>query len=139
MLSQPTATTAHGRVLLAGGGDHKEWGIGGRLRYRPRSSGEGLNIVLEPSFGETGSRLADLWSIDSSDLAFNSSEPEAQLRGEMSYGVLYDAGMLTPYSNLSLSQGGNSTVGLGLRYRLPSNLELNLRGERECCTANRPC
>ena len=124
------STTAHGRVLLAGG-DQKEWGVGGRLRYRPRNSGEGLNIVLEPSIGETGSRLADLWSIDGSDLAFSSDEPEAQLRGEMSYGVLYGAGVLTPYSALSLSEGGSSTVGLGLRYRLPSSLELDLRGEQE--------
>ena len=129
------STTAHGRVLLAGG-DHKEWGVGGRLRYRPVDSGEGINLVLEPSIGETGSRLADLWSLDGSDLAFNSDEPAAQLRGEMSYGVLYGAGMLTPYSALSLSQGGSSTIGLGLRYRLPSSLELDLRGERECCTVN---
>ena len=129
------STTAHGRVLLAGG-DHKEWGIGGRLRYRPRNSGEGLNIVLEPSIGETGSRLADLWSIDGSDLAFSSDEPQTQLRGEMSYGVLYGAGVLTPYSSLSLCQGGSSTIGLGLRYRLPSSIELDLRGEREYCPVN---
>ena len=129
------STTAHGRVLLAGG-DQKEWGIGGRLRYQPRNSGEGVNIVLEPSIGATGSRLADLWSLDGSDLAFSNDEPEAQLRGEMSYGVLYDAGVLTPYSNFSLSEGGSSTVGLGLRYRLPSSLELDLRGEQECCSAN---
>ena len=125
------STTAHGRVLLAGGEDHEEWGVGGRLRYQPGNRGEGLNAVLEPSFSDTGSRLADLWALDGSDLALRNDEaPEAQLRGELSYGIFRNAGILTPYSNLVLTEG-NSTIGLGLRYLLPSSLQLDLRGEQQ--------
>ena len=126
------STTVHGRILLAGGEDHEEWGVGGRLRYQPGNRGEGLNVVLEPSIGDTGSHLVDLWALDGSDLALWSDDeaPGVQLRGELSYGIFHNAGILTPYSNLVLSEG-NGTIGLGLRYRLPSSLQLDLRGEQQ--------
>ena len=123
------STSANARVLLAGG-DQREWGLGGSLRYQPRSNGEGVNIVLEPSIGMTDSRFSELWSFDNAGLAF-SGAPKAQMRGEISYGILRTAALLTPYSDFSLSEGSLRALGLGLRYHLPSSLEADLRGEQK--------
>ena len=43
---------ASARVLLFDG-ESQEWGIGGGVQTRPRPSGEGLSLSLQPSFGPT--------------------------------------------------------------------------------------
>ena len=125
------STTAHARVLLAGG-DQREWGVSGRLNFDPGTEGEGLTMALEPSIGATSSRLQDLWSLAEPELAVSSAVPKARFQGELGYGFSAWSGLVTPYSEFSITEGGSQTIGLGLRYsRWSSGLEMDLRVEQE--------
>ena len=119
------------RVLL-GGGHRREWGVGGYLRFTPsRRNGEGLSLSLQPSFGVTGTRLDELWSLaGNSDLAIHNDPPNARLDAELAYGFpLGNNAILTPYTELTWGETA-STYGAGLRYGLNTSLELNLKGTR---------
>ena len=125
------SATVDARVLL-GGGHHREWGIGGHLRLTPsKRDGEGLSLTLQPSFGITGTKLDELWSLPSnSDLAINNDQPTTRLDAELAYGFpLGNNALLTPYTELTWGEDG-STYGAGLRYGLNSSLELDLKGAR---------
>ena len=133
------STTLDTRVLL-GGGHHREWGIGGHLRLTPsRRNGEGLSLTLQPSFGVTGTRLAELWSLSGDgDLAINNNQPGARLDAELAYGFPLGDALLTPYTELVWEEAA-STYGTGLRYSLPpSFLELDLKGVRRSNTDGNP-
>ena len=122
------STTVDTRVLL-GGGDRREWGIGGHLRLTPsRQGGKGLSLTLQPSLGVTGTRLAELWSLSGDgDLAINSDGPAARLDARLAYGFPLDNALLTPYTEAMWDEAA-STYGAGLRYRLNTSLELDLKG-----------
>ena len=123
------SATGDARVLL-GGGDRKEWGIGGNLRFTPaRRGGEGLSLALQPSIGVTRTQLDDLWSLsDDVDLAMGNHLPGARLNAEVAYGFrLGEDVLLTPYTEVVLGQDA-STYGAGLRYALKSSLDLDLKG-----------
>ena len=123
------SATVDTRVLLDGG-HHKEWGIGGHLRLTPsRRDGEGLSLTLQPSFGVTGTRLEELWSLSGDgDLAINNDRPNARLDAELAYGFrpLGNA-LFTPYTELTWEETANA-YGAGLRYHLNPSLELDLKG-----------
>ena len=123
------SATGDARMLL-GGGDRKEWGIGGNLRLTPaRRGGEGLSLTLQPSIGVTRTQLDDLWSLsDDVDLAMGNDLPGARLNAEVAYGFrLGKDVLLTPYTEVVLGQDA-STYGAGLRYALKSSLDLDLKG-----------
>ena len=124
------SATVDTRVVL-GGGHHREWGMGGYLRFTPsRRAGEGLSLTLQPSFGVTGTRLDELWSLSGDgDLANNNDPPGARLDAELAYGVPLGDGLLTPYTEVAWEEGG-SIYGAGLRYGLNRSLELDLKGAR---------
>ena len=50
-----------GRLLLAVGGGHEEWGVGGNIQIDPGAGG-GLAVGLNPSWGRAGSGVEALWS-----------------------------------------------------------------------------
>ena len=122
------STTVDTRVLL-GGGDRREWGIGGHLRLTPsRQGGKGLSLTLQPSLGVTGTRLAELWSLSGDgDLAINSDGPGARLDARLAYGFPLGNALLTPYTEAAWEEAA-STYGAGLHYRLNTSLELDLKG-----------
>ena len=123
------SATVDTRVLL-GGGHHREWGMGGHLRFATsrragEGDGEGLSLALEPSFGVTGTRLDELWSLSGEgDLAINNDPPGARLDARLAYGFRHGD---VPYTEMVLEEGG-STCGAGLRYGLNPFLELDLKG-----------
>ena len=133
------SATADGRLLL-GGGDRKEWGIGGNLRFMPDRDGEGLSLTVEPSIGNpTGTRLVDLWLTDHGDIATGKDMPGARLSTELGYGFRLDSlALITPYSEISLADGGSSTIGIGLRYSTSADdLHLDLKaGRRQSASGN---
>ena len=94
------SATLDTRVLL-GGGHHREWGIGGHLRLTPsRRNGEGLSLTLQPSFGITGTRLAELWSLsENGDLAINNNQPGARLDAKLAYGFPWATPSSPPIRN----------------------------------------
>ena len=122
------SATVDTRVLL-GGGHHREWGIGGHLRFAPsRRAGEGLSLTLQPSFGVTGTRLDELWSLSGDgDPVMDNDLPGARLDAELAYGFPLGNALLTPYTEVVLEEGA-STGGAGLRYHLNTSLELDLKG-----------
>ena len=124
------SATVDGRVLL-GGGDQKEWGIGGNLRVTPsRRGGEGLSLSLQPSVGVSRPRLDALWSLtEGGDLAVGNDLPGARLDAEVAYGFRLGNALLTPYTEVVLEQDASS-YGAGLRYDLMSSLDLDLKGTR---------
>ena len=129
------SATVEPRVVL-GGGHHREWGIGGHLRLAPsRQAGEGLSLTLQPSFGVTGTRLEELWSLSGDgDLAVNNDPPGARLDARLAYGFPLGDAILTPYTEVTWAETAN-TYGAGLRYGLtPSPLELDLKGTRRSGT-----
>ena len=119
------------RVLLFGG-DRKEWGMGGGLRYRPGPKGQGLSLSLQPSFGQQDNSLALFYKDgfplnDDLELSLSSQPLTAQLQAELAYGFRTANGnaLLTPYTDASLAHNSN-TYSAGLRYELDSGLELDL-------------
>ena len=133
------SATVDARVLL-GGGDRKEWGMGGHFRFTApsRRNGEGLSLTLQPSFGITDTRLDELWSLSGNgDLAINNDQPGARLDAELAYGFPLGDAILTPYAELTWEDTTN-TYGGGLRYGLNPSLELDLTGTRRSGTDGNP-
>ena len=122
------SATVDTRVLL-GGGDRREWGMGGQLRFTPsKRDGEGLSLTLQPSFGVTGTRLDELWSLSGDgELAINNHQPGARLDAQLAYGFPLGDALLTPYTEVAW-EDATSTYGAGLRYGLNPFLELDLKG-----------
>ena len=119
---------ASARVLLFDG-ESQEWGIGGGVQTRPRPSGEGLSLSLQPSFGPTSQRLSDLDEVlGVSDLALNTTNPQptARLNAELGYGFRRGNGVMTPYTDLSFSHS-SSSYSAGLRYALDTGLDLDFK------------
>ena len=52
---------AMSRVLLAHAGNTKEWSAGLSVQFEPKDNGRGLSFLLQPSYGEPGSGVAQLW------------------------------------------------------------------------------
>ena len=128
------SATVDTRVLL-GGGDRKEWGMGGHLRFAPSrqdgaGEGEGLTVSLQPSFGVTGTRLNELWSLSGDgELAINDNPPGARLDAQLAYSFRHNEALFTPYTELTW-EDATTTYGAGLRYHLNTSLELDLKGVR---------
>ena len=124
------SATVNTRVFL-GSGHHREWGIGGHLRFTSsRHNEEGLSLTLQPSFGVTATKLEQLWSLSGNGaLAVNNDPPAARLDARLAYGFPLANAILTPYTEVAWEEGG-STYGAGLRYGLSPSLELDLKGTR---------
>ena len=89
-------------------------------------------MLLEPSIGSTSSRLQDLWSLGEPELAVSSAAPKARFQGEVGYGFSAWSGLVMPYSDFSITEGGSQAIGLGLRFsHWSSGLEMDLRVEQE--------
>ena len=124
------STTLNGRLLLDGG-DEQEWGLGGGISYGPSNQGTGLSVVLETSLGDTASTLAQLWSMEDLALSLPGKATGAALRAEVGYGFPMGSALLTPYSDVSLSDAGRTSLGLGLRYGWTARLDLDLKVEQQ--------
>ena len=121
------SATVDTRVLLSGG-DRKEWGAGGQLRLTSSRDGEGLSLTLQPSFGVTGTRLNELWSLSGDgDPAINNDPPGGRLDAQLAYSFRHHHALFTPYTEAIWEEDG-STYGAGLRYHLNPFLELEFKG-----------
>ena len=49
------------RTLLSHSGEYEEWGVSGLVRIDPGASGQGLALVVQPAWGQTGSGVDQLW------------------------------------------------------------------------------
>ncbi len=129
------------RVLVAGKGDAKEWGLSGVISLRPSADGSGLSFSLTPGYGVTASSMQQLWQqglID--DLSANGQggdagnsydySPTLDVRLDYGMNTLRGPGLITPYTEMSFGDNKN-TYRLGLQWQRSLLFELKLVAERE--------
>ncbi len=120
------------RTLLSHSGDHEEWGVSGLVRIDPGASGQGLAFSLRPAWGETAGGVRRLWGGDVTALGAAAAEHGAgRVSARLAYGIgdTWGAeGVLTPYTDVSLSDAGSRRLGLGGRYDIGPWVGMSLEG-----------
>ncbi len=121
-----------GRMLVAHGGDHEEWGAGGSLRLDPGTSGRGFSLSLAPSWGLLQNGVDRLWQHGLAGTATGSADAAMRMTGEVGYGLsaFGGRGVLTPYTGFVLSGRGTKEYRTGARLRMVSSFDLALQGTR---------
>ena len=140
------------RALLGHTGDHRAWGIGGLMRVESGADGQGLAVMISPSYGGDfgGDSLAaggyggdgsrGLWNRNSAAAA-DSAAPVARLNAEVGYGMpaaglirafgfadsagAFGDGMLTPYSALRVGDARRD-YRLGVKWSTGPHIDLDL-------------
>ncbi|MDD9990381.1 MAG: autotransporter domain-containing protein [Rhodospirillales bacterium] len=122
--------TVEGRVrtLLSHSGDYEETGVSGLVRIAPGSSGQGLALVVQPAWGQTGSGVNRLW--ENGVTAGVSPDNQARLNTEIGYGlgVAPGMGVVTPYAGLGLAGEGAQWWRMGARWQLAPAASVSVEG-----------
>ena len=122
--------TVEGRVrtLLNHSGDYEETGVSGLVRIAPGSSGQGLALVVQPAWGQTGSGVQRLW--ETGVTAAGSPDNQARLNAEIGYGlgVAPGMGVVTPYAGLGLAGEGAQWWRMGARWQLAPAASVSVEG-----------
>ena len=126
---------ANARTLVAHeDSGYEEWGAGGSVRLDPGTSGRGLSLSLAPVWGTPSSGVERLWSArDAAGLAPGGEfEAERRLEAELGYGfgAPRGLGVVTPYTGLTLADGGGRTWRVGARWKVMRDVTLALEGTR---------
>ena len=123
-----------GHVLLVPAGDLREWGAGGLIHYAPaQAKGRGLSLRVQPFWGQAESTPGQLWEHRVAELeSADGDAPEARLVTDVGWGLpaLSGRGLVTPYSGLELSEGGDRVYRLGSRFETGSVFNIDLAGDR---------
>ena len=124
--------TIEGRVrtLLSHSGDYEETGVSGLVRIAPGASGQGLALVMQPAWGQTGSGVNQLW--ENGVAAGASLDNQTRLNAEIGYGlgVAPGMGVVTPYTGLGLGGDGMRSWRMGARWQLSAHGRVSLEGTR---------
>ena len=126
-----------GRYLVAHSEeDFDEWGASVMVRYDlTRAGGQGFSFELAPGWGDASSRADTLWGdTHALDVGQQDARSLGRLDLQMGYGLRARAGLLTPFSELSLAGQALRRARLGLRLDLPGGeagapVRLELSGE----------
>ncbi len=119
------------RVLLHHNGDYKEWGVGGLVKLDPGAAGRGLSLSVRPVWGQAVSGVERLWE---SGVALGAAaDPDAaRVHARIAYGIgtatWAGHGVLTPYTDVSLSGDGANRLGIGSRLDIGSSVRMSLEG-----------
>ncbi len=123
---------SHGRVLVGHSGDYEDWGVGGAVRLEAGHGGQGLSFSLQPAWGATASRVAQVWSQEAGTTVSNASRPRnGRVDLNLGYGLGWDDALVTPYGQMTLTNGQTRAYRLGSRMRMGDQLMLNLEGTRQ--------
>ena len=131
---------SHGRVLVGHGGGYEDWGIGGLVRLDAGSDGQGLSFSLQPTWGATASRVAQVWAQEAATTVSQSAAPQSRdgrVDMNLGYGLNWGEALVTPYSRLTLTNSRTRAWRLGSRVNVGSQFSLNLEGTRQE-TVNQP-
>ena len=127
--------TAEGRVraLVAGYGEHEEWGIEGHLGVLPGAGGRGLSLSVRPGYGDSGEGgIGRLWRREgvSDDGDHGAEDYRARLETRLGYGLFLPgyAGVFTPYTGMTV--GAAEGYRIGVSWKAGSRFDLDLVGER---------
>ena len=129
-----------GRQTYAFDGTYSESGILGELRFSSQQDGTGLVLELQPSYGNYGAVGAQqdnsLWNDQqinalTGQTTLSQQEDHIALKSMIGYGFqLQDSDLLlTPFTQLALTQGSRSLIELGLTMEAPL-WEVTLTGSR---------
>ena len=103
--------------------DYEEWGVSASIGLSPGEGDRGFSMRVGSAWGAAAGGVERLWSQRA--LAGSSFDPDARLDAEVGYGLDAMRGLLTPYTGVALSSGGE-TWRAGARFRLSSALEVSL-------------
>ena len=135
---EASGLTVEGRVrtLLSHSGDYEETGVSGLVRIAPGSSGQGLALVVQPAWGQTGSGVNQLW--ENGVTAGVSPDNQARLNAEIGYGlgVAPGMGVVTPYTGLGLGGEGMQSWRMGARWQLAPAASVSVEGSLYETAAN---
>ena len=127
---EASGLTVEGRVrtLLSHSGDYEETGVSGLVRIAPGASGQGLALVVQPAWGQTGSGVNQLW--ENGVTAGVSPDNQARLNTEIGYGlgVASGLGVVTPYAGLGLAGEGAQWWRMGARWQLAPAASVSVEG-----------
>ena len=121
--------------------DFNEWGASVTVRYdTARAGGQGFTFELAPGWGDASSRTDSMW--ENTHALSGTGRPGMRSLGlgrldlQMGYGLRAQAGLLTPFSELSLAGQASRRTRLGVRLDLPGEepgadapVQLELSGE----------
>ncbi|MDD9875800.1 MAG: hypothetical protein OXU22_09750, partial [Gammaproteobacteria bacterium] len=105
-------------------GDHRAWGIGGLMRVESGADGQGLAVMIAPSYGDATADPQSLW--DGLRAGRTPADLRARLDAEVGYGLpAAGGGRLTPYSALRFGESSRD-YRLGVRWAAARYLDLDL-------------
>ena len=124
------------RTLVAHDDDaYEEWGASAAVRIDPGSDGRGMSLSITPTWGSATSEAEQLWSTRTAEELVSEAEFEAEQRidAELGYGLRGPGGVgvLTPYTGLSLNDGGNRTLKAGARWNVADGATVGVEAARE--------
>ena len=126
-----------GKARTLVGGEAEEWGLSGAISFQPSTNGRGLSFSLTPGYGVTTGGVQQLWQqgLDdglggASHGASNEYSPSLKVRLDYGMHALRGPGLMTPYTELSLGDSGD-TYRLGLQWQRSKLFELKLVAERK--------
>ena len=119
------------RTLL-GRDDYKEWGVQGVISLDSGADERGLSFKLSPSYGNTDSRMSEIWRhglLDSDDRGGNHDDG-VRMDAYLGYGLSAPDGhgLLLPYAEMTL--GDSRSYRLGLHWKRSTRFDMNIVGER---------
>jgi len=121
----------HGRVLLGHGGDYEDWGIGGTVRLETGQDGHGLSFSLQPTWGTTASRVAQVWVQEAALLPTSATRPrDGRVDLNPRNGLVGRGRLGTPYGQLALTNSATRSYRLGSQIHLGNQLTFKLEGTR---------
>ena len=120
--------------------DYEEWGASAALRIDPGDSGEGLSLAAAPAIGAPTSGVERLWLLsDAGGLAPEEDfSARRRFEAELGYGfrLAGTSGVLTPYTGISIANGGSRAYRTGARWVLGSDATLWLEAGQEVGSGN---
>ena len=130
-----------GKARALVGGEAEEWGLSGAISFQPSTNGRGLSFSLTPGYGVTSSGVQQLWqqglddglggaSHGASSGSSKGYSPSLEVRLDYGMHALRGPGLMTPYTELSLGDSGD-TYRLGLQWQRSKLFDLKLVTERK--------
>ena len=128
-----TGLTVEGRArtVPVHGGDYREWGVSGLLRLDPGAAGLGFALSVQPAWGRTASGVQRLWETGMTGGAVSGNQAAGRVNARLAYGIgtrWGGRGVLTPYTDVSLSGSGSRRLSVGGQFNLGSSVRMGLEG-----------
>ena len=128
-----TGLTVEGRARTVPfhSGDYREWGVSGLVRLDPGAAGMGLALSVQPAWGQTASGVQRLWETGMTRGATPANQTAGRVNARIAYGIGTSwggQGVLTPYTDVSLSGEGSRRLSLGGQFTLGPAVRMSLEG-----------